>query len=77
MKPAGMNIVQILWRQRKTFAYAGPDPVDSAALVFSVVGGAQLTASTASHTLSASLNLPCQNLLFLKVPDNPSSNPSV
>jgi hypothetical protein len=65
MKSAGMNIIQIRRRQWEGFAYAGPNTVYPAALVFSVMGWAQLTAFAAPDTPSASLNLPRQNLLFL------------
>ena len=64
MKSAGANIIYILGRQRKSFAYAGPDPVYPAALVFSVVGQAQLTAFAASGTFSAPFGTPSQNTAF-------------
>jgi len=76
-KPTGRNIIQIFGRQGKGFAYAGPDSVDPAALVLSVMGRALPAAFAAPNTLSAPFSLPRQNLLFLQVPDNSSSNPSV
>ena len=77
MKSACMDFIQILWRQREGFTYSGPDAVYPATLIFSVVGEAQLTAFAAPDTLSAPLSPPHQNLLFLQIPENPSSNPSV
>jgi hypothetical protein len=65
MESAGVNIIQILGRQRKGFAYAGPNTIYPAALVFGIMGEAQLTAFAASDTLSAPLNLPRQDLAFL------------
>ncbi len=60
-----MNIIYILGRQREGLAYAGPNTVYPTALVFGIVGEAQLTAFAASDTLSAPLNLPRQNLAIL------------
>jgi len=77
IKSACLNIIQILGRQRESLAYAGSNTVYPTALVFGVMGEAQLTTFATSHTLSVPLSLPCQNLLFLQVPDNSSSNPPV
>jgi hypothetical protein len=77
MKSACANIIQILGRQWESLAYAGPNTVYPATLVFGVVGNTQLTAFAASYTLSVPLKLPRQNLGVLQVPDNSSSYPSV
>ena len=58
MKSACANIIQILGCKRESLAYAGPNAVYPATLVFGVVGKAQLTAFAASYTLTAPLNMP-------------------
>lgn len=65
IESAGLNIIYILGRQREGLAYAGPNTVYPTALIFGIVGEAQLTASAASDTLSAPLNPPRQNLAIL------------
>ncbi len=60
-----MNILYILGSQREGLAYAGPNNVYPTALVFGIMGEAQLTAFAASDTLSAPLNPPRQNLAIL------------
>jgi hypothetical protein len=72
-----MNVFYVIRRQRELLAYRRPDAVNPAALIFRIMGGALAAAFAAPGTLSALLGPPPYDLLFLQVPDNPSSNPSV
>jgi hypothetical protein len=77
IKSTGVNSIQILGRQWKCFADTGTNTVYPATLVLGIMGDAKLAAFAASCTLSVPLIPPLQDLFILKVPYNPSSNPSV
>jgi hypothetical protein len=72
-----MKRSQIFGRQRKCLTDTGTNAVNPATLILVIMGEAKLAAFAASHTLSVPFILPFQDLLILKVPDYPSSNPSV
>ena len=65
MKSAGMNAGHILRSQWKSLAYARTYPVNSAALIFAVVGKAQAAASSAPDTFTASLGPPGNRLSLI------------
>ena len=77
IESTGVNRIQILGRQRECLADTGTNTVYPATLVLGIMGEAKLAAFAASCTLPVPLIPPFQDLLFLKVPDYPSSNPSV
>ena len=72
-----MDIGHVLGRQGERLADAGAYSVNSAALIFAVVGQTEAAAPAASSAFAAALGPPGHYLFLLQVPDDPSSNPSV
>jgi hypothetical protein len=77
IKSACADIFQVFWRQGKGLTDLRPYAINPATIVLAIMSRTMPTASAAPDALSAPLGLPLQDLLFLQVPEDPPSNPSI
>jgi hypothetical protein len=77
MVSTGVNLSDVIGREREGSADAWPQPVYLAAFASGIMGGTALAASAASCTVSTPFGPPRHYLFSSGVPDDPSSDPSI